>query len=266
MHKHHLLSISKCRKSALWTGIVAVAVIASMAIFAPQYFASQIQALKGMYKSTVLGQSGFAVALSLIFASEIGDKTFFIAALLAMRCGRWISFLGSVVGLGIMTVISVSIGYAVQKVPSVVESSEVIGRYLSAASLLYFGIRSLQSAWSNDEKCSGEEFCEAEESVAEAEESGSIKSVGSWQSVLEVAWIIFVAEWGDKSMLATIALGAAQSPVGVAGGAILGHVVATAIAVVGGAALSDKISEKTVGLIGGALFILFAFATAIGVF
>lgn len=35
-----------------------------------------------------LGRSGFLAAFSLIFLSEMGDKTFFIAALLAMRLGR----------------------------------------------------------------------------------------------------------------------------------------------------------------------------------
>jgi putative Ca2+/H+ antiporter (TMEM165/GDT1 family) len=41
---------------------------------------------------------------SLIFLSELGDKTFFIAALLAMRCGKWISFVGSTAALAAMTV------------------------------------------------------------------------------------------------------------------------------------------------------------------
>lgn len=85
-------------------------------------------------------------------------------------------------------------------------------------------------------------------------------------SLLEVASLIFVAEWGDRSMLATIALGAAQSPLGVAGGAILAHALATLVAVVGGAMLSQRISEKTVGYLGGTLFLVFAAATVFGIF
>lgn len=41
---------------------------------------------------------------SMIFLSEMGDKTFFIAALLAMRMGKWISFVGSTAALSAMTV------------------------------------------------------------------------------------------------------------------------------------------------------------------
>lgn len=53
---------------------------------------------------------------------------------------------------------------------------------------------------------------------------------------------------------------------GVAGGAILAHGVATLVAVVGGAMLSKHISEKTVGYLGGTLFLIFAAATVFGFF
>ena len=54
--------------------------------------------------------------------------------------------------------------------------------------------------------------------------------------------------------------------VSVATGAIVAHVVATAGAVAGGAILSEYISEKVMGYVGGSLFIVFALTTAIGFF
>ena len=63
-------------------------------------------------------------------------------------------------------------------------------------------------------------------------------------------------------MLATIALGAAQNPLGVASGAVVGHVIATGLAVLGGAIASRYISERTVNVTGGVLFLVFAAATA----
>eukprot|EP00877_Chromochloris_zofingiensis_P014336 jgi/Chrzof1/9156/Cz03g38030.t1 len=108
---------------------------------------------------------------------------------------------------------------------------------------------------------SDEEMADAEMTVQEAESSGKVSSSPTMASFFEVATLIFLAEWGDRSMLATIALGAAQSPVGVAVGATVGHAAATAIAVVGGALASKYVSEKTVNLISGVLFLVFAAAT-----
>lgn len=54
--------------------------------------------------------------------------------------------------------------------------------------------------------------------------------------------------------------------VGVAGGAIAGHALATFIAVLGGAFVSQYVSEKTISYIGGFLFLLFAALTLLGVF
>jgi putative Ca2+/H+ antiporter (TMEM165/GDT1 family) len=52
-----------------------------------------------------------------------------------------------------------------------------------------------------------------------------------------------------------------QNPVGVAIGATAGHALATAIAVAGGALAGKYVSERTVNLISGVLFLLFAAAT-----
>ncbi|GFR45887.1 hypothetical protein Agub_g7342 [Astrephomene gubernaculifera] len=233
------------------------------------------QALKEILVNGPLGKSGFLAAFSLILLSEIGDKTFFIAALLAMKIGKWMSFFGSVSALAVMTVISVSIGAVFSRVPDALKSSIPVGELAGIALLVFFGIKTLRDGLmapkdgaASDAK--GDELADAESAVqsvgsgVSGSKSGQ-RGAGSGSPLavfLEVATLIFLAEWGDRSMLATIALGAAQSPVGVAVGAIGGHAVATGIAVVGGALASSRVSERTVNIISGALFLLFAGATA----
>ena len=48
----------------------------------------------------------FLASLSVIIVSELGDKTFFIAAILAMRNPRVTVFTGAMLSLGLMTVLS----------------------------------------------------------------------------------------------------------------------------------------------------------------
>ncbi len=76
---------------------------------------------------------------------------------------------------------------------------------------------------------------------------------------------MFAAEWGDKSFLATIALAAASNPLGVTGGAVAGHGVATALAVAGGQVLTKYVSPTLLQYLGGSLFLVFAAATLIDV-
>ncbi|KAH7691649.1 Gdt1 family protein [Dioscorea alata] len=220
---------------------------------------------------SALAKSGFTAAFTLIFVSEIGDKTFFIAALLAMQYDKALVLLGSMGALSLMTILSVIIGRVFQSVPAQFQTTLPIGEYAAVALLTFFGYKSIKDAWelpSVEKKHSGDspelgELVEAEELVKE-------KVAKKLTCPLEVVWesfsLVFFAEWGDRSMLATIALGAAQSPWGVAGGAIAGHLVATSIAVIGGALLANYISEKVVGYLGGVLFLIFAIATLLGIF
>lgn len=74
---------------------------------------------------------------------------------------------------------------------------------------------------------------------------------------LEAFILTFCAEWGDRSQIATIMLAAHQNPYGVTVGAILGHVLCTGAACMGGELLARKISPRVVGVGGGILFLLF---------
>lgn len=58
--------------------------------------------------------------------------------------GKAVSFIGSLSALTLMTFISVGIGYAFKSVPDALEGSLPVGKYLAVATMLYFGVRTLQ--------------------------------------------------------------------------------------------------------------------------
>ncbi|CAN0841111.1 Protein PAM71, chloroplastic [Linum grandiflorum] len=88
--------------------------------------------------------TGFASAFLLIFFSELGDKTFFIAALLAARNSAAVVFAGTFGALGVMTVISVILGRTFHYVDEILpfrylpgDSSEEFGEIILADATLY---------------------------------------------------------------------------------------------------------------------------------
>merc|ERR1719273_1101062 len=91
------------------------------------------------------------------------------------------------------------------------------------------------------------------------EKKGRRKLTINWSPAvfIEVLTMTFLAEWGDRSQIATIALAAHRDPTGVCIGGCLGHGFCTALAVMGGKFLASRISEKHVTLIGGSLFLIF---------
>ncbi|GJP40539.1 hypothetical protein CLOM_g209, partial [Closterium sp. NIES-68] len=208
-------------------------------------------------------QAGFASAFLLVLFSEIGDKTFFIAAVLATRRPNVEVFAGTFGALAVMTVLSVALGrifhYADELLPAFGSFDFPLDDVASVVLLLFFGLSTLRDAAGMDSKAEGEQQ-EAEKAVAglnaEATEGGISLAV-----LASVFALVFTAEWGDKSFFSTIALAAASSPAGVVTGAVAAHGVATVMAVLGGSFLSKYISERTVAYVGGTLFLVFAAAT-----
>ena len=67
--------------------------------------------------------------------------------------------------------------------------------------------------------------------------------------LLSPAWVqtfimTFLGEWGDRSQIATIAMAAGQDYWWVTGGAVSGHGLCTAIAVIGGRAIAGRVSLR----------------------
>lgn len=54
----------------------------------------------------------------------------------------------------------------------------------------------------------------------------------------------FLGEWGDRSQIATIAMAAGQDYWWVTAGALCGHAICTAAAVIGGRAIAGRVSLR----------------------
>lgn len=200
--------------------------------------------------------TGFTAALLLITLSEIGDKTFFIGMILATRHPRRWVFLGVTMALFLMTVLSVAIGQVATLFPPRIVNGLTVALFLGfGLKLLYDGLRMKGAGHLEDEQI------EALEAVEKREQAAAVRT--NQAVVLEAFTLTFVAEWGDRTQLATIALAAAQHPVGVVLGASLGHAICAAIAVACGKLVAGRISERWLTLIGGTLFMLFGIIAAV---
>ncbi|KAF3626504.1 GDT1-like protein 3 [Capsicum annuum] len=200
-------------------------------------------------------------SLSMILVSEIGDETFIIAALMAMRHPKSIVLSGALSALFVMTILSTGLG---RIVPNLISRKHTN----SAATVLYlfFGLRLLYIAWrSSDSKASQKkEIEEVEEKLEAGQGKAAFRRFFSrflTPIFLEAFILTFLAEWGDRSQIATIALATHKNAIGVAIGATVGHTICTSVAVVGGSILASKISQRTVATIGGLLFLGFSLSS-----
>jgi len=248
--------------------------------------------------------SGFSTSATMIIATEIGDKTFFIAAVLSMRNSRFLVFIGSIFALIVMTVLSTMMGLIL---PSIVPKSYT--HWIASLLFFYFGCKLIHDSTQLKDYKVSDELEEVEEdlllssgnkkkdlelgdlelvrsvtpttsnsttsatssgtkgdattphhhtsTVVAANESNSSSSSSSTKLLCQAFLLTFLAEWGDRSQIATIALASNKNPYGVTLGACFGHMLCTGMAVVGGRILASKISEKTVLFYGGLVFFAF---------
>ena len=240
----------------------------------------------------------------MIIFSEIGDKTFLIAALMAMKHPRLVVFSAAFTALIAMTILSAVLGHAV---PTLIPKKYT--NLLAALLFLVFGAKMLKEGYAIPrDQGVNEEMKEVELELEEKEElarkmgrrrssispyileSGRMNarktrsstrlpappdsppsspdgsrspspSRGStvlsvfagvnnlFSLLLSPAWVqtfvmTFLGEWGDRSQIATIAMAAGQDYWWVTGGAVSGHAICTAIAVIGGRAIAGRVSLR----------------------
>jgi putative Ca2+/H+ antiporter (TMEM165/GDT1 family) len=201
--------------------------------------------------------TAFTAGLLLITISELGDKTFFIAAILAMRHSRRLVFLGVIAALIAMTLLSAMMGQVVSLLPKHYVT------FAGVALFIGFGLKLLYDASRMPAKTLCEEVEEAQETIDQSKLT-RIAGDGKQQGVVLQSFVLtFLAEWGDRTQFATVTLAASNNAIGVTVGAILGHAICALIAVMCGRLIAGRISEQSVTVIGGGLFILFGIVAAV---
>ncbi|KAH7651531.1 Gdt1 family protein [Dioscorea alata] len=242
--------------SDIYNGIKFAALCGLLAFQGSPYAVAEMEFTGGIQAMSYLG--------------DLGDlSTGFASALLAARNSGAVIFVGTFGALGAMTIISVIIGRTFHYVDDILpfrlgETDLPIDDIAAACLLIYFGVSTLLDAASDDDLKMKEEQKKAELAISELRGNGA-GILAAASTIISTFVLVFVAEWGDKSFFSTIALAAASSPLGVVGGALAGHAVATLIAVVGGSFLGTFLSEKVIAYVGGTLFLVFALATMIEV-
>lgn len=201
---------------------------------------------------TDAGLAAFGSSLTAITLAELGDKTFFMALILAARHRPRDVFIGALAALTAVTLISLALGYGLRELlpASVVP-------WLAAALFVGFGVKLLVDAQSMAADEAEEEEREAEKAINEAESHGAIAT--TWAVIWEAFALVFVAELGDRTQFTTIFLATAPafSFAGLLAGTLLGHGLVTALAVGAGQWIGTRISERLLYRLSGGLFIAF---------
>jgi len=208
---------------------------------------SSLPSLAASSPWTALGSSFTAITLA-----ELGDKTFFMALILAARHRpRWV-FIGAFAALAAVTLISLGLGYGLREL-----LPPAAALWLAAVLFLGFGLKLLLDAQGMAADEADEEAEEAEQAVNEAERRQPINT--AWAVIWEAFVLVFIAELGDRTQFTTIFLATAPafSFLGLLAGTLLGHALVTWLAVGAGRWIGGRISERLLYRLSAGLFLVF---------
>ncbi|MBW4632847.1 MAG: TMEM165/GDT1 family protein [Iphinoe sp. HA4291-MV1] len=201
--------------------------------------------------------TAFTASLLLITISELGDKTFFIAVILAMHHSRRLVFAGVIAALAAMTILSVVVGQAASILP------KAYIHFAEIALFIGFGIKLVTDAIRMPASSCDTEVVEEAKAAVKQADMQLPKKTNALAILTEAFVLTFMAEWGDRTQIATITLAAGNNTIEVITGAILGHAICAVLAVIGGRMLAGQISERKLTFVGGFLFLLFGVVAAI---
>ena len=179
--------------------------------------------------------NAFLISTGVVVLAEMGDKTQLLAMAFATKFPAW----KVMVGVFIATVLNHALAVALG---SYITQFGGLSNWISAAaylSFIFFGLWTIRG-----DNLDGEENRKTHYGV-----------------IITVAIAFFIAELGDKTQLATIALAAQypQSSIQVLMGTTTGMLIADAFGIIIGVVLHKKVPDRLVKFVSAAAFILFGF-------
>jgi len=178
----------------------------------------------------------FLLSTAVIFVAELGDKSQLMAMTFATRYRARDVILGITAATAIVHLASVGIGALIGDA-----FADYQGWVQILAGVAFLGF----AAWT----LRGDELTEEERSKARTSTGAAIIAVG-------IAF--FLAELGDKTMLATITLATQHGWFGTWIGSTVGMVAADALAILVGALLGRKLPERVIKYAAATAFAVFA--------
>lgn len=113
----------------------------------------------------------FIASISVIVVSEIGDKTFFIAAIMAMHYSFLIIYTGAMSALGTMTIISALLGNVIIKfIPT------TYTYFLSSMLFLFFGVKMLKDGYNMSSNEGTNEYKNVQHEIEQEAITNELKS------------------------------------------------------------------------------------------